>query len=332
MNFYAKFGIGVMLLAGLGFLIVKFSFIASNIIGGFVLFFLMTRFLDFLERKGATEAQAYICLLLVFSILILSFILYVSIPFVEQFGSFSHVLPEKLEHLKNWVEQNPLPFLASFAALFQEKISSEAERWLSATGAIATSIITIPIIAVILLSSRKTMKQSLLEIIPNDYFEVTFTIANDIVAHIQDYVWAKSAETFFMILIYAVGFYIVGVPNSLLLAFLGGILNIIPYIGPLVTALLIFAWAIVGGASALILPSLAVLAVAQFIDNIILQTWLVSRLVDVHPFIVVIATLIGGEVLGVLGMVIAIPAYVISKIVLTGLYSYFRAVQRHVNY
>ncbi len=73
---------------------------------------------------------------------------------------------------------------------------------------------------------------------------------------------------------------------------------------------------------------LVVLVVGHLIDNAVLQTVLISKLVDVHPLIVLIITLIGGKVLGLVGLIIAVPLYVVAEIVFSGMYEYLRALER----
>jgi predicted PurR-regulated permease PerM len=72
-----------------------------------------------------------------------------------------------------------------------------------------------------------------------------------------------------------------------------------------------------------------VIFIAQVIDNAILQTVLISKFVNIHPLMVVLITLIAGEVAGVIGMVVAIPVYVVAKIAIGGIYEYLKSVERH---
>ncbi|MBI4147746.1 AI-2E family transporter [Candidatus Woesearchaeota archaeon] len=328
---YAKFGAVLLVVLVVSVLFYKFSMIAANIVGGIVLYFLLAHLLDSFERQGMSERQAYGVLVLAMACGVLAFVLYVSIPLVEQVSAFSRQLPLIVDRFKAQLEQYQMgfPLAGQAMAKLQERVSSDLEALFSLLGSVATSVITILIIAIILLSSRKTLRDTLLAPIPNDYFEVTVTIANDVLCHVQDFIWAKSAETAAMIVVYAMGFYAIGLPQPLLLGFLGGVLNIIPYLGPLLTVPPLVLAGMVGGGFQLVGPALGVLVIAQLIDNVVLQTWLVSRLVDIHPFMVVILTLVSGEVLGVVGMIMAVPAYVITKTILVGVFHYLKAVERH---
>jgi predicted PurR-regulated permease PerM len=122
---------------------------------------------------------------------------------------------------------------------------------------------------------------------------------------------------------------LIGLPFPLLLGIISGLLNIIPYLGPLLTLVPVGLAAFLGGGTNLAIWAMGVVLIVQLIDNAVLQTWLVSQFVDVHPVMAFIVTLVFGELLGPVGMVIGIPAYVISKILIGGLWDYVKALQRH---
>jgi predicted PurR-regulated permease PerM len=126
-----------------------------------------------------------------------------------------------------------------------------------------------------------------------------------------------------------------GVPNAFLIGFFGGIMNLVPYVGPLV-----------GGAFGVfitlsgqvhlpfeqIYPDLVkvvgAFAVTQMIDNFLLQPYISSKSVKAHPLEIFLVTLAGAQVGGLLGMVIAIPTYTVLRVIAKTFFSEFRLVQR----
>jgi predicted PurR-regulated permease PerM len=194
---------------------------------------------------------------------------------------------------------------------------------------LVTAVVTIPLLVVILLASRKTLSKTVIESIPNNYFEVTVTIIQRIISHIEDYAWAKTLEMIIMVVVYAIGFQIIGLPQALFISIIGGVLNIIPYFGPLLTIIPVAVAAYTGGGTEIFILGIIVLVLARIIDDAVLQTILVAKLVDVHPLIVLLVTLVGEQMLGIVGMIIAVPAYVVTKIVIEGMYEYLMALQRH---
>jgi len=329
LNIY--FGLSIIALVLVGILVFKYWLITANIVGGFLLYFMIDSFLGWLERKGIRGAAAYTVLALVCGTILTAFILFVSMPVVEQTESLIQQLPELQEKINAQVLQfsDTFPFLLKAQDSIKARIVETSAKVLSVSGDIVTSLITIMLIAVILLASRQTLHQEFTEYLPNEYFEVVVGISHKIIDHIQSYSVAKILETVCMIILHAIGFWAIGLPHPMLFGILAGILNIIPYLGPLFAAGPIGLVAFIAGGFPLFGFSMMIIFIAQAIDNTILQTVLISKFVNIHPLMVVLLTLIAGEVAGVIGMVVAIPVYVVAKIAIGGIYEYLKSVERH---
>lgn len=116
-----------------------------------------------------------------------------------------------------------------------------------------------------------------------------------------------------------------GFKYSLGIAFMTGILNIIPYIGPLIGGVLgvsislVIHYACVTpfGLSVSLLPFILILAaiftVTQLIDNYVFQPLIYSNSVNIHPLEIFIVFLIAGQIGGMAGMFAAIPAYTVIR-------------------
>jgi predicted PurR-regulated permease PerM len=117
------------------------------------------------------------------------------------------------------------------------------------------------------------------------------------------------------------GLAIIGAENALLLGFIAGIFNLIPYIGPLISAVIgivivtttytgdTSGWAAhVGGAAIVYL-------VTQLFDNFFTQPVIFSNRVNAHPLEIFIVISMAGLLGGVSGMVLAVPVYTLLRIV-----------------
>ncbi len=126
-----------------------------------------------------------------------------------------------------------------------------------------------------------------------------------------------------MMLQLSLGLYLFGVPNALLIGVFGGLLNVIPYIGPIIgmiTGIILTALGYVALADyTLIMPAAikvaGVFLVANLIDNIILQPFIYSNSVKAHPLEIFLVIIMAGTLAGIAGMVLAIPAYTVIRIV-----------------
>ncbi|MBO4231802.1 MAG: AI-2E family transporter [Bacteroidales bacterium] len=125
--------------------------------------------------------------------------------------------------------------------------------------------------------------------------------------------------------------YFLGVPNPILIGFLGGLLNVIPYIGPIIAAVLgsiiAIAASLTGPVESMQVLVLVTKVFAVFlcsnmlIDNFILQPLIYSKSVKAHPLGIFFAIMIGAAIGGAVGMIFAVPVYSILKIVLGELFA-----------
>lgn len=138
-----------------------------------------------------------------------------------------------------------------------------------------------------------------------------------------------------MITIIITALTILGVPGGALIGALGGSLNVIPYLGPIIGAGLGSVLALVGELGAgnytdFYLVGIKVLAVflgANLIDNLVLQPIIYSNSVNAHPLEIFVVILMAGTMAGIVGMVTAIPIYTMVKIILGEFFSEFKLVR-----
>ncbi len=130
--------------------------------------------------------------------------------------------------------------------------------------------------------------------------------------------------------------WVLGVPYALLIGVAGGLLNIVPYVGPIIG--LFFGWFITlsSGLQTMEFHDLGVLLLkvagafltAQAIDNLFLSTMIFSKSVKAHPLEIFIVTLMAAKVGGVAGMVLGIPVYTVLRVIARTFFSRFKVVQR----
>ena len=125
-------------------------------------------------------------------------------------------------------------------------------------------------------------------------------------------------------IIYTIGLLIVGVENAVVIAFLCALLNLIPYVGPLVGGFLMVMLTMTSNLSqdlstiifTKIVWVLLVFIIGQLIDNFFSQPYIFSKSVKSHPLEIFLLILIAGILFGVVGLIVAIPVYTAIKVVL----------------
>ena len=107
---------------------------------------------------------------------------------------------------------------------------------------------------------------------------------------------------------------IAGIPYAVVIGILTGLGNLVPYVGPVVGfGSLIIVCLAEGSISHLVVGGI-ILAAVMFIDGNIINPRMLSSNVEVHPVLVIIALLAGGNIGGVVGMLIAVPVAALLKL------------------
>jgi predicted PurR-regulated permease PerM len=127
-----------------------------------------------------------------------------------------------------------------------------------------------------------------------------------------------------------------GIQNALLIGFFAALINVIPYLGPLIGA--VFGVILTISANLdidfytqmlpLLLKVVAVFAIMQLIDNFVLQPFIFSNSVSAHPLEIFIVILMGAQLGGITGMILAIPFYTVIRVIGKVFLSEFRIVQK----
>lgn len=129
--------------------------------------------------------------------------------------------------------------------------------------------------------------------------------------------------------------YLIGLEfdTALVIGVISAVLNVIPYIGPLIGAIAGCGIAMLSPLPDVPLESvlfqmIVVFIIFQLIDNIILQPYIYSSSVKAHPLEIFLVILMAGYIAGVLGMLLAIPAYTVLRVFAKEFFNNFRVVQK----
>ena len=108
---------------------------------------------------------------------------------------------------------------------------------------------------------------------------------------------------------------LIGMPYALPVGIIAGLANMIPFLGPIIGIVSASIVALAtGGGFGMVGHVLIVFALIQLIDNILVQPVVLAKSVDLHPLIVLFVVLVGGQLMGLKGMLIAVPMTGIIKV------------------
>lgn len=166
--------------------------------------------------------------------------------------------------------------------------------------------ITVLVISFYLVAEEKGMKRFVSDLVPEKHQEFTLSLIEKVQRKIGMWVLGQFILSLTIFGLTLTGLLILGVPNALFLALLAGALEIIPYIGPFLSAVPAILIAFI------ISPALAVgvgimYLVIQKTEGYVLVPKIMEKTVGVSPLVVLVALLVGLKLAGVLGLLLAVP-------------------------
>ncbi len=220
----------------------------------------------------------------------------------------------------------------SFAVYLQEQLSNLIDvakftnffaSLVSATGSVFMGTFIILFLSFYFLLDDTLMKRLVLVLTPVKYEEDMDQVLHHSKLLLVRYFHGILLEVGIMMTIESVALFILGVPNAILIGFMGGLMNVIPYLGPLMGAMIGMLLAglseLAFGSYDMVFTSIFYVAIvflgANVIDNIVLQPQIYSKSVKAHPVEIFLAIIIGGKLAGVVGMIFAVPTYTIVKVI-----------------
>ncbi|GGD94527.1 AI-2E family transporter [Planktosalinus lacus] len=195
--------------------------------------------------------------------------------------------------------------------------------FLAALGSFSIGLFSVIFISFFLLKDSKLMESGLLTLIP-DEFESRFSNSlNKIKSLLSRYFIGLVFQILILFIIYSFVLLLFGIDNAIVIAFLCALLNIIPYVGPIIGGILMFFLTMSSNLgqdfSTVILPTTIYVMIGfiigQLIDNFLSQPLIFSKSVKSHPLEIFLIIVIGGLLFGILGMIAAVPFYTAIKVI-----------------
>ncbi|QYR20580.1 AI-2E family transporter [Paenibacillus sp. sptzw28] len=185
-------------------------------------------------------------------------------------------------------------------------------------------VATAPIILYYLLKEDKSVPKALLHLIPGKYTKDGKEVLEEIDSALSGFIVGRIIITFLLGVMMYIGFLLIGLPYSLLIAIIATVLNIIPYIGPVLGAIPCILVAFIDSPT-MVLWVLIVVVIAQQVESSLLSPHIYGKRMDMHPLTTIIILLVAVEVSGIVGIILSLPIYMVVKIIVVRIYRLFFA-------
>ncbi len=207
---------------------------------------------------------------------------------------------------------------------------------ISGFGSFSIGLFSVLFITFFLLKDSQILEQGVLVLVPDNKETQSKKSFNKIKDLLSRYFIGLIFQILILFVIYTIVLLIFGIKNAVVIAFLCALLNLIPYVGPLVGGVLMLTLTMSSNLGAsfseVILPKTIYVmmgfAFGQLIDNFFSQPFIFSKSVKSHPLEIFLVIIISGLLFGVIGMIVAIPTYTAIKVILKAFLSENKIVRQ----
>jgi predicted PurR-regulated permease PerM len=191
---------------------------------------------------------------------------------------------------------------------------------LSAIGLLTSTIIVL-FVTFFLLKDGREFRKRMIKVVPNKYFETVLCLLYEINLSIGNYIRGQIIDCTIVGILSIIGLSLIGLKYAIIIGVMSGAFNLIPYLGPVLSMVPAVLISIIEHQDLIMaVKAIAVLMSVQLIDNAIISPLAVGKSVDIHPIAVIISVTVGGALMGVWGMLLAVPAFCALKVTFEILY------------
>ncbi|XAP99107.1 cell elongation protein CozEb [Staphylococcus aureus] len=322
--------------------IIVFKTIAAPIIVSLILFYLFNPIVNMMERYRIPRV-AGISIIYLAVVGVITLIVNLLIPIIgSQVDSLVKNSPQYLEKLINSIDKianntffssyysqindwlNSLPkkipsMLSEFTDGFGSKIATFAETIAN----IGVVIVTTPFVLFFMLKDGHHFKEFSTNIMPPKFRKDFHDLLEKMSVQVGSYIQGQIIVSFCIGILLFIGYSVIGLKYSLVLASIAAVTSVVPYLGP--TIAISPAIVIVAITSPWMLLKLAVVwTLVQFVEGHFISPNIMGKTLKIHPLTIIFILLCAGKLLGIVGVILGIPGYAILKVLVTHLFQLFK--------
>ncbi|KRL63868.1 AI-2E family transporter [Lactobacillus psittaci] len=226
----------------------------------------------------------------------------------------------------NNIEKNVFKSWQDTANLAISNISSAV----SVFGVVFMTLLTAPFVLFYMLKDGHKLNAYLTQFAPRRWQDGFSSMLHDINEAVGSYVRGQIVVAFWVGIIYAIGYNLIGLPYGTALAVFAAFMLLIPYFGTFIALIPVLIIAAITSWGMLI-NVLIVFVIEQTIETRFISPFVVGNRMKMHPITTILLLIGASAVWGLPGVIFGIPIYAVIKIIVTRSFNYFREVSRFYN-
>lgn len=284
-------------------------------------------FVRYLERWGVSRGLSIFIIVIAAGTVIFSAASYFGPKISEQITHLStSVNQENIKEFLNNVDRDVtkyVPFVrrgtvsGRIEGFITDSLVNSLDRitnFISSLVSVMAILVIVPFMTFFMLKDTKSILKGILNLVPNKYFEMSYWIANKISTQLGRFARGWILDAFLVGLLVGLGLGMLGINNSILIGIIAGVGHLIPYFGPVIGGIpAIIISAVQFGNFSMFPKILFMLLMVYAVDNGFIQPNVYSKSVDMHPLLIIILMTIGSQLMGIIGLLLAVPLATVIK-------------------
>ncbi len=195
-----------------------------------------------------------------------------------------------------------------------------AARSLGGLARFSTMLILVLVVTFYLLVDWNRFKEFCRKLVPETAAPRFQKVMGEIDLQLSGFLHGQATIALIMGVMMSVGSFLIGLDGWLIVGLVAGVFNIIPYLGPamgMLTGVILIVvqdWDNLGAIPWMLAKLILMFGVVQTIDGMVTSPRIMSDKVDIHPLIVMLALLVGGQLFGLPGMLLAVPVACVVRV------------------
>lgn len=254
--------------------------------------------------------------------------------FMKQLKELNEHMPELTIRTQNWIDglnhnallpQSVRSGIDHSLYQMEKMVSNTVAHFLNEIGTTINMLFVafiIPFLAFYILKDFQLIEKTALAIVPKSHRKQTVKLLMDIDTALGNYIRGQLLVCVIVGVLAYLGYWLVGMPYPLLLASVVALFNIIPYLGPFFGAAPALIMAATISFKMVLLVGVVNLIV-QILEGNVISPQVVGRTLHMHPLSIIFALLVGGELAGVVGLILAVPIFAVLKVIFQHILIYY---------
>lgn len=188
---------------------------------------------------------------------------------------------------------------------------------------VVLAVVTTPFILFYLLRDGKKLPEFILRFIPTRLQHQTKLVMSEMNSQVASYIRGQIIVSCCIGLLLYIGYLIIGLEYSLVLAIAAACTAVVPYLGPAIAIAPALIVALVTSPF-MFLKLVFVWTAVQLIEGKFISPQIMGKSLKIHPISIIFVIIFAGKMFGILGIILAVPGYAVFKVVCTHVFQYFR--------